>query len=55
MTLEQISSGEKYMFYAILIIIISVINLVIMRKPKDDILQSSTELKRKRIAQCLLI
>lgn len=32
------------MFYAILIII-SVVNLVVMRKPKDDILQSSTELK----------
>lgn len=33
------------MFYAILIII-SVVNLVVMRKPKDDILQSSTELKK---------
>lgn len=32
------------MFYAILIII-SVVNLVVMRTPKDDILQSSTELK----------
>lgn len=42
------------MFYVIFIIIIFVINLVIIRKPKDDILPSSIELKRKRIAQCLL-
>ena len=55
MTLEQISSGEKYMFYAILIIIISVVNLVIMRKPKDDILQSSRVEKKKNCTVSLNI
>ena len=51
---SKFDSGKIYMFYVIFIIIIFVINLVIIRKPKDDILPLSTELKRKRIAQCLL-
>ena len=43
------------MFYAILIIIISVVNLVIMRKPKDDILQSSRVEKKKNCTVSLNI